>query len=371
MIANFHKASGITLTLQQIPFPVYDSKSQTALAAGNGPDILQVNSVTMGAFILKNYLQSLDSHLASSTALKRAQFYPGLWKHGTYAGKQWGLPIDTGTRALFYNKRLLSAAKVAPPTNHAEFAAAALKLTDPKSGVYGYNYMGGNNWVWLYEALGMLTIQDQAAIVTPDLKQCLFDRSPTVDALKLLVQLQQAGAAPKGAITDSTDQRAALFAAGRAAMTFFGFWIIPVLAQLKMPPSAYGIVNLRGRTGKIGSSTGGWVLTMPSAGGNKDAAWKFFEFVFQPANLVGLTSIMPATLAANAMVLKDPIYAQFKEVLAVNSQHPIPLSPFLPQQSQIILDASQNALIGRLSVEDAAKQATDQINTTLSSLSSL
>lgn len=371
LIKDFHQATGITINVTQIPFSQYDSKSQTALAAGQGPDLLEVNSVTMGAFILKNYLQAIDSYVADSKVLTSKQFYPGLWKHGLYAGKLWGLALDTGTRALFYNKKLLAAAKVTPPTNHAEFAAAALKLTNPKTGVYGYNYEGGSNWVWLYEALGMLTVQDEANIVAPNLSTSAYDKSPTVDSLELLVRLQRAGAAPKGAITDSTDQRAALFGAGRVAMCFFGFWEIPVLQSLKMMPSDYGIINLRGRTGKIGSSTGGWVLTMPAASSNKDLAWKFAEFAFQPHNLIKLTTLMPATPAANALVLQDPIYNPFKKVLATNARHPIPLNPFLPQQATIIMNTSQDALIGRVSAMQAAQDATAQINTTLASLKSL
>jgi ABC-type glycerol-3-phosphate transport system substrate-binding protein len=74
LIKDFHSATGITVNVTQIPFAQYDSKSQTALAAGQGPDLLEVNSVTMGAFILKNYLQTLDSYLAQSKSLSSKQF---------------------------------------------------------------------------------------------------------------------------------------------------------------------------------------------------------------------------------------------------------------------------------------------------------
>lgn len=370
LLANFRKATGITVNVQQIPFAQYDSKSQTALAAGQGPDLLEVNSVTMGAFIIRGYLQPIDAYLAHSSITKD-QFYPGIWKHGLYANKMWGLAIDTGTRALFYNKKIFAAANVRPPSTHADFADAAIKLTNAKKGVFGYVYAGGQNWLWLYEALGMLTVQDEANIITPNLATCTLDRQPALSSLQLLSHIQLAGAAPKEAVTDSSDQRAAIFAAGRAAMCFFGFWEIPALQQLHMAPSQYGIVNLRGRTGQIGSTTGGWVMSMPAASSNKELAWKFCEFAYRPENLVKLTTLMPATKAANARVLKDAIYAPFKEVLATNARHPIPLNPALPQQATIIMNESQAALIQRKSVLQAAKDATSQIDTTLATIKSL
>ncbi len=112
-------------------------------------------------------------------------------------------------------------------------------------------------------------------------------------------------------------------------------------------------------------------MCIPASSPNKDLAWRFCEFAFQAQNLVILTSLMPATKAANQLVNTDAIYTPFKEVLASNARHPIPLSPVLPQQAQIILDQSQSALIGRTSADKAAQAAAQQIDTTLATIQSM
>jgi len=53
----------------------------------------------------------------------------------TYQGKQYCYPIGTNSVGLFYNKAMLKAAGLQPPTTWDELAADAKKLTKPP--VYG------------------------------------------------------------------------------------------------------------------------------------------------------------------------------------------------------------------------------------------
>jgi multiple sugar transport system substrate-binding protein len=53
----------------------------------------------------------------------------------TYQGKQYCYPIGTNSIGLFYNKAMLKAAGLQPPTTWAELQADAKKLT--KALVYG------------------------------------------------------------------------------------------------------------------------------------------------------------------------------------------------------------------------------------------
>ena len=62
-------------------------------------------------------------------------YYPGAISECTYQGKQYCYPIGTNSVGLFYNKAMLKAAGLQPPTTWDELAADAKKLT--KAPVYG------------------------------------------------------------------------------------------------------------------------------------------------------------------------------------------------------------------------------------------
>src|SRR5690349_14235863 len=70
-VAAVEDATGIKLELRNIPFAQFDNVSQAALAAGEGPDLLMVNSVTVGAFVERGYLQATGDLLAASTMVKQ------------------------------------------------------------------------------------------------------------------------------------------------------------------------------------------------------------------------------------------------------------------------------------------------------------
>ena len=75
-----------------------------------------------------------------------------------YKDVNYGLPVDTGTRALHYNVAMLEEKGVPVPQTIDDLTAALPELTDADNGVYGITFAGGERWVWLYEALGMLTV---------------------------------------------------------------------------------------------------------------------------------------------------------------------------------------------------------------------
>lgn len=339
---------------ETFPFEQYDDKVAAAMQAGQGPDILMVNSVTVGAFIEKGFLSATDDLLAASTAVKQDMFFPGLWSHVVYQGKSYGLPIDTGTRALYYHKGLFEKAGLQPPTNWDELKMAVEKLTVPGE-QFGYSYAGGVYWSFLYEHVGVYTIQNQADIIAPDLSASLVNEAPVLEAFEMLVEFQRKGFCPQDAPTGGYEDYRALFKAGKLAMFTDGFWAIPVLKDLGMMPEEYGITRIKGK--QYGSSTGGWLMCISSKTPNREAAWRFLELVVQPEQLARFTNLMPATIEANKLALQDPIYQVFKDLLPF-ARHPIYLNPYLPEMAKELQVEGQSALLGQKS----AKQALDDLD---------
>jgi multiple sugar transport system substrate-binding protein len=105
---------------------------QNAVAAGKGvPDVAQIEYYALPQFALGKSLTSLKSYGAEDL---KADFTPGPWSSVHSGGDIFGLPMDSGPMALFYNKDVFDKFGVKVPTTWQEYLEAARKIhkADPK-----------------------------------------------------------------------------------------------------------------------------------------------------------------------------------------------------------------------------------------------
>jgi multiple sugar transport system substrate-binding protein len=107
-----------------------DSQKQlTSMSSSNGSfDISDSFGNTVGAWASKGILAPLDSYLSPNN-IDISDFAPSAMSQMKYQGKTYSLPIAVHTFELLYNKKLLDAAGLKPPTTMDELAADAAKLT--------------------------------------------------------------------------------------------------------------------------------------------------------------------------------------------------------------------------------------------------
>ncbi|MBL7259393.1 ABC transporter substrate-binding protein [Paractinoplanes lichenicola] len=106
---------------------------QNAIAAGKGvPDVGQIEYYALPQFAIGKALTDLKSYGAE--ALK-ADFNPGPWNSVNSGGGVYGLPMDSGPMALYYNKEVFDKYKIEVPKTWTEYLEAARKLhaADPKA----------------------------------------------------------------------------------------------------------------------------------------------------------------------------------------------------------------------------------------------
>jgi multiple sugar transport system substrate-binding protein len=146
------KYPNITLEITEIPESDYVTKIDTALAAGNPPDIAYIYEarwMKAGKFL------PIDEMVAKNN-IQLADYNQGIVKDTcSLNGKLYCLGTYTGAVLLFYNKDMFTAAGVpfpspTVPMSIDEYAAAAAKLTKPnadiKQRVYGSASAGASNW---------------------------------------------------------------------------------------------------------------------------------------------------------------------------------------------------------------------------------
>jgi multiple sugar transport system substrate-binding protein len=359
----------IEFDIRGVPFPELDGTQLASMESGQGPDIMIVNSVTVGSFIDRGYLLPMDDLIASN-GLDTSMFYPGMYSSALMAGQVWGLPIDTGTRMLYWNKAMFEEAGIEPPTTWAELPEVALKMTDADNSVYGLVATSGERWVALYEHLGMYALANGLNFVNDEATECVLNQGDNVQIIQYWVDLFNSGVMSQDILLTGTGgEREQSFGNNVAAMYLGGHWSAATLeADYGMTyPEDYGIISLEGSDGSTASTTGGWIFTITRDSAHPQEAMDFIAWVLGDAeNLVQFTTIMPSTEAATLITLKDEFFEPFKALMAQpNTRHPIPLNPGLPEQAEVIRNVFQSALLGDMTAQEAADSFCEQIEGTL------
>jgi multiple sugar transport system substrate-binding protein len=122
-------------------------------------------------------------------------------------------------------------------------------------------------------------VRDRGHLLTggADVSNVDFDSQPTIDALKYLRSMWEAGDMPQDAKSDTGANFYATFATGTIGMQGGGaFGILDVIKQDKFD---LGVTFLPGATdGSKSSFAGGDDLVIPAGSKNADAAWEFLKW---------------------------------------------------------------------------------------------
>jgi raffinose/stachyose/melibiose transport system substrate-binding protein len=114
----------IHIELEEINGPEYTARLNTAIAAGEAPDLISVNpGPEMSAAAESGYLVSLTDRVDISTLTDAAQ------EASKVNGKVYGLPVlGSYTVGLYYNRDIFAANGLTPPKTASEFFAIAKAL---------------------------------------------------------------------------------------------------------------------------------------------------------------------------------------------------------------------------------------------------
>ena len=101
------------------------AKMLAAVKAGNAPCTAQVEYQELPTFVMQGALDNITKYASASQRL----FVPWQWKQGVFNGGVYAIPQASGPMALFYNKKVWSAAGVtSPPKTWVQFAYDAAKI---------------------------------------------------------------------------------------------------------------------------------------------------------------------------------------------------------------------------------------------------
>ncbi|BDZ51293.1 hypothetical protein GCM10025867_35340 [Frondihabitans sucicola] len=104
-------------------------KMYSALAAGAGPDIAQIEMRSVPEFMLVNGLVDLRRYGADDVA---HLYDKTLWSQVSYTGGVYGIPQDSGPMATFYRPDLFQGIGATPPATWDDWATTAAEFRKKK-----------------------------------------------------------------------------------------------------------------------------------------------------------------------------------------------------------------------------------------------
>ncbi|AQZ65461.1 N-Acetyl-D-glucosamine ABC transport system, sugar-binding protein [[Actinomadura] parvosata subsp. kistnae] len=313
VIAEFEQANRVKVNLQKYQWPDLRTRLLADFAAGTVPDLVEEPGGWVQEFAVSGNARSLQDFVDRDG---QAMGFPSDWQpvtveRNSYQGKVYGVQLHLTCNTLFYNKGMLAAAGVEPPTTWEEFLDAARKLT--KDGVYGvalnqdFTYM----WPWLV----------QAGVTPYDLqtKAVMEPRADAVAALQFqadLVHKHKVAPVPTAGTDYSGPQK--LFSAKRAAMILTGPWDLDPIRKTS-PDIELGVAPpLKNRT--AATQAAGVSMFVPAKAARPELSWDFIKRVttlqVEQAATKETGMLMPRkSWAELPEVQSDPITKVFADAL--------------------------------------------------------
>jgi multiple sugar transport system substrate-binding protein len=348
---------GTKINVTPVDWGVAVDKLNAAIAGHQTPDVSQMGTDMMGQFAETQALEPVPSNFQPST------FFESAWNTNIVNGTVYGVPWYVETRLLYYRKDVAEKAGVtSPPATWDDLAADAKLLKDKGGAKWGIGLGTKNNqeyFPFLWSNGGQI-MDDQGKFQ--------LNSPQAVEALTFYQSFFKDGLAPKS-VPEGFDITPA-FVSGTHPMFFSGPWHIGLLT--KAGGSGFDDKMALAPIPKKVSSTswvGGGNLVVYKDSKNKDLAWKFVQYLTDPATQVDWykeVTDLPAVTAAwdDATLKDDPNVAAFGEQLK-DTKAP-PSIPTWSEISEAINDSLEKMTTGNLDPQAAAdqmQQAAERIGT--------
>jgi multiple sugar transport system substrate-binding protein len=356
----------IKVDIQLTPYKnkAYFTKLQTAATAGSAPDVFWMNGPNIQYYASNGQLLPLSDKIAADK-VDLAKYPAALNAIYSFQGKQYGLPKDFDTVALWYNKKLFDAKGVKHPDDAwtwRTFTDAAKKLSDPAKGVYGVGAAldsQQNFYNTIFQAGGN--------VISTDGKKSGYDDPASIEGLKIWTDLIAAKASPTQASMTDTDPLQT-FESGKLAMYWGGSWNAVEFNNNPATKTAVDVAVLP--QGKERATViHGLANVVYAKTKHPQAAWQFVQYLGSQAAAqiqAETGTVIPAYDGSQQTWVKSmPQYHLQAYIDELVYAKPYPVSQNTAAWNTAETDTLTPAWSGSGSVADAAKKLAEAMNTDL------
>jgi multiple sugar transport system substrate-binding protein len=351
---------GITVNATRYAYNDFKTALTTAIAGGDVPDTVRMDIAWVSEFASQAALMQLDGTLPGFDTIA-ASVFPGPLSTNKFNDHYYGLPQNTNTQVLLYNKDLFDKAGIsAPPATMEEFAADACKLSDKANGTYGY--AEGGTYFWapapVFYAFGGKIVDDGITTATG-----YINGPESVAAFTMLKNLYDKGCLSPNLLGGGIATDAG-HATGIYAMIIDGPWMVDIYKG-NYPDFKVNFAPIPAGKNGTSSVVGGEDIVVMDGSKNKDAAAKWVTYLMgvDAQKTMAAVGVMPTIASLTGDPAMPAHFAVFMEQLKT-AQARVP-SPKWSDMDNAINNAYQRMLKGDQSVQAALDQAAEEINALL------
>lgn len=226
----------------------YAQMAEAALASGQAAPIMQYPPAKTPDAIAKNQFIPLADMPGGEELIAKYEPYIQEQSH-KYDGVVYGLPFNTNTIKMVYNKDLFREAglvdengEAAPPKTWNEVVEYAKKLTDPKAKVYGIALPMKWNAYFDWELIHPFATSTGSLVF--DHENGVFDFENIKPALEFLMQIKEDQSYFPGPESLDNDPARAQFSEGRIGMKLGASWDVGVYNDQFPAKCDWGVADI-------------------------------------------------------------------------------------------------------------------------------
>jgi multiple sugar transport system substrate-binding protein len=355
------KYPGVKIKSVAVPYDQFYQKLITAISGGTAPDLVRADLAWVPQLAKIDALEPLDELMEDFNSYKENVF-PGTLSPNKWKDHYYGLPLDTNTRVLLWNKTLFDKAGIKePPKTLDEFVSTIEKLSE-KGKTWGYAEGGTGGWNVLpliWSAGGEITDENMT-------KSSGYLNSPeSVSLLEKLVELNKKGnLAPS--ILGGGLSTADGYAQDKYAMILDGPWMVPIFKEQYPNFEVKMSLVPEGKGGSV-SVVGGEDIVLFKQSKHKKEAADFIRFMLSEETQLSMAEVgqIPVLqdLAESDYMKNHPYYGIFMEQLkTAKARTP---HPEWNKIDTVISEAFQLALRGDKSPKEALDEAAKKVDAIL------
>ncbi|ABD56470.1 ABC transporter substrate-binding protein [Jannaschia sp. CCS1] len=367
IVADFEAANeGVTVEITSLPWGQAFETLATMVAGGDIPDVVEMPDTWAALYAGSDRLVDLSDHVAGwedgATLTQRTV------DMGSQSGAFNMIPYGFYLRAMFYNRALLEEAGVAePPRTMADFAAAAAAVSE-LDGRSGYCLRGGpggtNGWIMMAAAMNgtneFFTEDGQSRINEPG----------SVEGIQFLLDMYQNGNAPRDSVNWGFNEIVAGFYSGQCAFLDQDPDALIAIAE-RMDADDFAVIPMPvGPSGEAFPTIGfaGWSIFNTTE--HEEEAFDLVAALSSPeanstwAQRVGVIPIHQG--ADQDPYFQTDQFAGWFETLNGEEYVPTIMPTYLEEwgyfASTIVVETSQEALLGQITAQELADQWAEYLN---------
>lgn len=351
ILGKFKEKTGISVTVQTLPWQELGTKLIAAVQAGNPPDCSRVNIYGLKMVLRAEALTNLDPYIKKTFSdAQRKDFIVDFTPPVVVNGSKWSMQMEMTPKAMYIRKDWLAKTGMKAPKTWTELVEVGKAMTG--GGKWGYMFNCSKTQLNQVETIFQPQIHGRGGRVLDASDKGAFNDEASIKTYQFLSDcVHKHKITPPQVIGMTYDEVTDAFKAGRVGMFQEGSHRYRDIAK------AIGEENLE--LTKVPSDDPkrpsptiitGWGLGIPKASKHPDAAWAYIDYHIGPeaeeinAKVAGSLPTRKSTSERPYFHTKEAAYMRWWMDYSAERGEIVINVPTFNQLNEVMVDALQQVL---------------------------